>query len=46
MVNFDAPPQFSLPPTIDMDQPNPFGTGVFIGAGIGYRWDDNIHMQN
>jgi taurine dioxygenase len=46
MANFDPPPQFQLPPVIDVYGANPFGKGVFIGGGLGFRWDPAIHMQN
>ena len=46
MINFDPPPKFALPPQINVHGPNPFGKGVFIGGGLGFRWDPRIHMQN
>jgi len=46
MVDFDASDDFGLPPVIDLQRQSPFGPGVFIGAGVGFRWDPDIHMQN
>jgi len=46
MINFDPPDKFHLPPAINIYGPNPFGKGVFIGGGLGFRWDASIHMQN
>jgi len=45
--NFDPPPP--LPHSLNVYGPNPFGRdagGVWIGGGIGFRWDENIRMQN
>lgn len=40
-------PGFGLPQAIDIFGPNPLNKdGVWIGGGIGFRWDDDIHMQN
>jgi taurine dioxygenase len=40
-------PGFGLPQAIDIYGPHPFNEdGVWIGGGIGFRWDDEIHMQN
>ena len=44
--HFDPPPKFGLPHRINVEEPSPFGKGVFIGGGLGYRWDPHIHMQN
>ena len=46
MIDFDPPAKFGLPPMINVHGRNPFGKGVFIGGGLGFRWDPNIHMQN
>eukprot|EP00802_Teleaulax_amphioxeia_P010643 Tamp_10671.p2 GENE.Tamp_10671~~Tamp_10671.p2 ORF type:complete len:448 (+),score=90.14 Tamp_10671:97-1440(+) len=46
MIDFDPPPKFGLPPTINVYGRNPFGSGVFIGGGLGFRWDPSIRMQN
>ena len=47
MMHLDPPPRFSLPPAINVyGGKHPFGDGVFIGGGIGFRWDPDIHMQN
>ena len=38
---------FGLPQVLDVYAPNPFNKdGVWIGGGVGFRWDDFIHMQN
>lgn len=39
-------PDFGLPLYLDINAPSPFGDGVWQGGGIGFRWDDNIPMQN
>jgi taurine dioxygenase len=39
-------PDFGLPQFLNIDGPSPFGDGVWNGGGLGFRWDDNIHMQN
>lgn len=40
-------PGFGLPQATDIYSPNPFGDdGVWLGGGIGFRWDDTIHYQN
>jgi len=39
-------PYFGLPLHVEIDGPNPFGEGVWQGGGIGFRWDDDIPMQN
>jgi taurine dioxygenase len=39
-------PLNGLPSHLNVNGPNPFGRGVWIGDGIGYRWNDDIHMQN
>jgi len=44
MRNLDPP--FGLPSQINIFGPNPLGQGVWIGSGIGFRWDDGIRMQN
>jgi len=43
MADFRAP---ELPQALDINSKNPVGEGVWIGGGIGFRWDDSIHMQN
>ena len=36
-----------LPQAVDIHSANPLNAdGVWIGGGIGFRWDDDIHMQN
>lgn len=47
----DLAPGFGLPQHVNISGPNPFGTdpfrtGVWQGGGIGFRWDDDIRMQN
>eukprot|EP01051_Picozoa_sp_SAG22_P015325 SAG22_NODE_1984_length_3206_cov_2.186675_2_plen_117_part_00 len=48
----DFLPAFGLPPAVNIQGPNPLpaeagkAPGVWIGGGIGFRWDENIHMQN
>lgn len=43
----DFEPGFGLPQAVNIYGPNPFNSdGVWIGGGIGFRWDVNIHMQN
>lgn len=44
MVNFDPP--HGLPPALNVFGANPLGQGVWIGSGVGFRWDDGIRMQN
>lgn len=39
-------PGFGLPQATDIYGPNPFGEGVWIGGGIGFRWAEGIHFQN
>lgn len=43
MADFKPP---DLPQAVDIFGANPLGEGVWIGGGIGFRWDDNVHMQN
>jgi taurine dioxygenase len=42
----DFTPKFDLPQYIDISKPSPFGDGIWIPGGVGFRWDDNIAMQN
>lgn len=42
----DLAPGFQLPGYINIHGPSPFGEGVWQGGGIGFRWDDDIPMQN
>lgn len=45
----DFAPPFGLPQFMDISGPNPFENsdgGVWQGGGLGFRWDENIHMQN
>ncbi|MEE4298803.1 MAG: TauD/TfdA family dioxygenase [Pseudomonadales bacterium] len=39
-------PRDGLPQYVDIHGPNPIGTGVWQGGGIGFRWEDGIPMQN
>jgi taurine dioxygenase len=42
-------PPFGLPGTITRDilqAANRSGDGVFVAGGLGFRWDENIRMQN
>lgn len=39
-------PGFGLPLHVDINGPSPFGPGVWQGGGIGFRWDEDIRMQN
>jgi taurine dioxygenase len=43
----DFAPGFGLPQAVNMYAHNPFNEdGIWIAGGIGYRWDNAIHMQN
>lgn len=42
----DLAPDFELPLYFDIRSPSPFGKGVWLGGGTGFRWDDGIAMQN
>ena len=43
----DLAPRNGLPEVVDIYNPNhPFGQGVWQGGGLGFRWDESIHMQN
>ncbi|MBD3896460.1 TauD/TfdA family dioxygenase [Halomonas sp. ML-15] len=42
----DLAPGFGLPQHVDIQGPNPSGEGVWQGGGIGFRWEDDIPMQN
>lgn len=46
MIDFDPHPNFGLPNKLNIQGQNPWGKGIFIGGGLGFRWDPNIHMQN
>ena len=39
-------PKFGLPQYFDIHGPHPFGDGVWIGGGIGFRFDESLHFQN
>ena len=42
----DLAPYYGLPIRINIAGPSPFGEGVWQSGGIGFRWDENIPMQN
>ncbi len=42
----DLAPSFGLPLRVDIDGSNPFGSGVWQGGGVGFRWDEAIPMRN
>ena len=42
----DFEPHFGLPLWMDIHGKSPFKEGIWQGGGIGFRWDDKIHMQN
>jgi taurine dioxygenase len=42
----DFEPGFGLPLFLDIRGPSPFGAGVWQAGGIGFRWEDDIPMQN
>jgi taurine dioxygenase len=39
-------PGFGLPQHVEIDGGNPFGSGVWQGGGIGFRWEEGIPMRN
>ena len=39
-------PGSGLPQHVDIDGPAPFGSGVWQGGGIGFRWEEGIPMRN
>jgi len=39
-------PQFGFPHHLDINEPSPFGEGVWQAGSIGFRWGDDIPMQN
>ena len=44
----DFEPKFGLPQYLNIHGPKPIDDkdGVWLGGGIGFRWKDDIHMQN
>ncbi len=42
----DLAPRDGLPPYLDIHGPSPSPEGVWLGGGVGFRWDDDIPMQN
>lgn len=42
----DFEPGLGLPQFLDIRGPSPLGDGVWQAGGIGFRWDDDIPMQN
>jgi taurine dioxygenase len=39
-------PKFGLPQFLDVSEASKFGEGVWIVGGVGFRWDEDIAMQN
>ncbi len=39
-------PDFGLPQQLDIRAGSPFGEGVWVSGGLGFRWDGSIAMQN
>jgi taurine dioxygenase len=39
-------PREGLPPQVNIHGPNPTGQGVWLGGGVGFRWQTDIPMQN
>ena len=39
-------PGYGLPLRVHIRGPNPFKAGVWQAGGVGFRWDDDIPMQN
>jgi taurine dioxygenase len=37
---------FGLPIQLNIFGPSPLGDGVWQGGGLGFRWDDQLPMQN
>jgi len=44
----DFEPSFGLPQYLNIHGPKPVDDkdGVWLGGGVGFRWKDDIHMQN
>ena len=42
----DLAPGLGLPLQVDIHGPSPLENGVWQGGGIGFRWEENIPMQN
>jgi len=42
----EFPPAFGLPMYLDIRSPSTLGEGVWQHGGVGFRWDDDIPMQN
>jgi taurine dioxygenase len=42
----DLKPSFGLPAHLNIYGPSPLGEGVWQAGGLGFRWDDDIPMQN
>ena len=42
----DLEPDFGLPQYLDIRGPSPLGDGVWQSGGLGFRWDQQIPMQN
>ena len=39
-------PNFGLPIRLNIFGPSPLGDGIWQGGGLGFRWDDEVPMQN
>jgi taurine dioxygenase len=39
-------PHYGLPLYVNIRGPSPLGEGVWQAGGVGFRWDDDIPMQN
>jgi len=39
-------PDFGLPIRLNIFGPSPLGDGIWQGGGLGFRWDDEVPMQN
>lgn len=42
----DLAPKYGLPQQLDIRAGSPFGDGVWVMGELGFRWDENIAMQN
>ena len=42
----DFAPGHGLPKQLNIRGPSAFGQGVWQHGGVGFRWDDDIPMQN
>lgn len=46
MAPIDFKPHFGLPQYADIHGRNPFGQGIWQGGGTGFKFDDNVRLQN